>query len=669
MADKNKNKSKKSYSKDERPDLYRNEELFRKYQGILTEAWLDEVAKQKGQDVADQIPALYQDVFTSNVGDEGNYRGLSRDPEQLNKLYNEQLAPMVGDISFSEDRIKEILGEEQFNEYKNLLDTGFLNTTGQMGTKEEFAESVPMFGGRTVFYPAKNPAQKAGNTIESVPNETFTKLLDQKGFGGWLKDHSKGVMGGLTAATGAALTATAVGAGVGVPMMVSGAGQIAGDVAQSNQKNEMEAQSEEALAAQEAQQKEAYFAQKEQEMLGNPQVPQMANGGFVPTNEYIGQSHKGPNGGIPVDAQGNPSITTGNQPVALTEDGETSYDNFIFSDKLKPEDSKKTFSDEAKKIKSKYKKRLGEDLDGIDPYARQSLEMELDELKTEQQEKAPPLPNGQGMPKFQGTRDTLPSQPPYIPQYGNEGNNMSGGVDLSGGMREADLAASALPNVDEIAANAAPTPPDQEFTPWKGGSMTPNLISAGVAAAGNVANLINAKNAGDTFRDNEVDAATYTPEDISLAKSREDDIARSADARREAMRTLRNTGSGNNYASMAVDMILSGNQDLSSRLIGSEVQEESMNTQSQNQANRFNAAQTSRADMFNSRQNRIADNLEHQQKSQAINNLFHIPQQVAQDYGRRNQAATTAASSFRDMIPVEDADGNLVYMPRTVLND
>lgn len=63
------------------------------------------------------------------------------------------------------------------------------------------------------------------------------------------------------------------------------------------------------------------------------------NGNGLPVvNNYMGQSHNGPNQGIPVDAQGNPSVKTGNKPVALTENGEVNFQGYIFSDELEIED-------------------------------------------------------------------------------------------------------------------------------------------------------------------------------------------------------------------------------------------------------------------------------------------------------------------------------------------
>jgi len=47
-----------------------------------------------------------------------------------------------------------------------------------------------------------------------------------------------------------------------------------------------------------------------------------ANGGLL---TYDGQTHQGPNGGIPVDEKGNPSAQSGNKPVALAENKEVAW--------------------------------------------------------------------------------------------------------------------------------------------------------------------------------------------------------------------------------------------------------------------------------------------------------------------------------------------------------
>ena len=63
-------------------------------------------------------------------------------------------------------------------------------------------------------------------------------------------------------------------------------------------------------------------------------------GGMIKKNPSIfnyktGQSHQGPDNGIPVDSNGVPSSMSKNQAVALTEKGEVTWEGYVFSDELK----------------------------------------------------------------------------------------------------------------------------------------------------------------------------------------------------------------------------------------------------------------------------------------------------------------------------------------------
>lgn len=95
------------------------------------------------------------------------------------------------------------------------------------------------------------------------------------------------------------------------------------------------------MQQQQAQQQQAQQEMQQQQGNGigkNPPELQQNNNNTV-INDYQGQSHEGPQEGIPVDAQGNPSIKSNNEPVALVEDNEVSWKDadgktYIFSDKL-----------------------------------------------------------------------------------------------------------------------------------------------------------------------------------------------------------------------------------------------------------------------------------------------------------------------------------------------
>lgn len=116
-----------------------------------------------------------------------------------------------------------------------------------------------------------------------------------------------------------------------------------------------------------------------------------AYGGNIPqmTNYNGGGTHEqNPMGGIPVDQFGNPSLNAS----ALVEQGEVGYklpndkSGYVFSNRIAVPGKKVTFADEAKKIASKYKNRLGKDFSKPDALAKKSLDMEMEALKNGQEE-------------------------------------------------------------------------------------------------------------------------------------------------------------------------------------------------------------------------------------------------------------------------------------------
>ena len=108
---------------------------------------------------------------------------------------------------------------------------------------------------------------------------------------------------------------------------------------------------------------------------------QMAMGGTI---NYGGQLHEGPDGGVPVDAQGNPNAQN---PVALVEKGEVKYStgegDYIFSDQLELRKGK-TFARRAKDVQSRYKMRMK---DGViaDPIAKKGYDKEMGDLVQKQE--------------------------------------------------------------------------------------------------------------------------------------------------------------------------------------------------------------------------------------------------------------------------------------------
>jgi len=130
-------------------------------------------------------------------------------------------------------------------------------------------------------------------------------------------------------------------------------------------------------------------------MGNNGNIQNAAEGGQLPNDgayrEYnVGGSHmENPNGGIPVDSKGNPTVVSGQSPVAKVEQGEVAANvgkdigSYIFSKKLKVGSGKKKtpFAKEAKRIHNKYKFRV----DNGDSLAKDQEERELISLREKQE--------------------------------------------------------------------------------------------------------------------------------------------------------------------------------------------------------------------------------------------------------------------------------------------
>lgn len=110
-----------------------------------------------------------------------------------------------------------------------------------------------------------------------------------------------------------------------------------------------------------------YYASLPENNMTSANPYKMANGGILPTgdmdkdfNSYEGNSHE--NGGLPIGQ---------NNEV---EGGEVNYKNYVFSDRLTPEDKKSTFANLAKRVRGKYKERE------YDQAANRAMEQELTSL-------------------------------------------------------------------------------------------------------------------------------------------------------------------------------------------------------------------------------------------------------------------------------------------------
>lgn len=224
--------------------------------------------------------------------------------------------------------------------------------------------------------------------------------LPEYGLGSWMKDHA-GVIG-TVAGMGAGIGAIALTGGLAAPAVVPGmaaaaggaglmtglsgalaagtigstiGGQVGGAIQQNKAQSDME-------ASQNQQNDHNSKLQSFNAQL-KPQssnIPTFRNGGII---NYDGQTHDGPDGGIPIDNNGNPSAQSGNQPTGLTEDKEVAWklpdgNTFIFSDSL-------GYAPVAKRIYSKYSKRLGKNMEKTDPISMKGLAQEFDDLAAEQE--------------------------------------------------------------------------------------------------------------------------------------------------------------------------------------------------------------------------------------------------------------------------------------------
>ena len=787
MGDKNKKFTNK-------PGTRKTEETLRAYQAIFTPLLLDKIKKAKGQQSVDALLESYKNWYTgnqSNVSGYDIYTGAARDDKALNAFKDSAFNAVGDDYALTSEEMRE--GLDAFNtanntnyntdEYLSTMNNGILKG-GMDASLGDNEDKFSRFGYRSMGYPTLLDITKkqVSNEFITPPNSALPEFknpsyqptdlsspaesLEQKKLGGWMKKNASGIAGGAMILGGAALTlgTGGVGSPVGAGMMASGAGQIAGQVQQNNQADMAAQNADQNAAMMEQQNKAAYIQQKEQELFGQPQMPMMALGGEIPTNDYQGQSHEGPNGGIPVDQNGNPSVMSNQPAIGLVENGEVNLGSFIFSDKLKPSKGKQTFADAAKSIKNKYKVRLGKDLDGNDEYAKNSMTDELKALATSQEMlkaqevQIPQIPqgmqfmNGGNLPKYVigGDVDQPPkyyNTDPYnfannlfganvldpppntfnaknmsgITKMPNKGltftdqyNIINNSATLDWGTKNSDenLLFKDTPATPDLitkmpyrgltftdqdkqemlrvpewnpanttnATNISATPDwatknsdgNLVFKDTPGafdpGSVAPAYIGAGASVLGNAAQLISsnamAKELGKTADRNQIDAYTYTPEDVSFAKTREQTRARALDARREAMRTARGTG-GQNYADLALSFLSESNKGLSDQLISSEQQEELANVGARNHAQQFNNQMLARTDQFNLQNKQMLEGQALGLKNQAVNNLINSVgtgvQHVAGAYQDANQFEKTAKFISENYTPITLPDGSISY--------
>ena len=242
----------------------------------------------------------------------------------------------------------------------------------------------------------------------STKKPVYTVELDEDqlySFGGWLKENAGNL---LTTAAGGVITATGLGAEVGIPMLVSGAAGLAGSAAGSIGNNDEYLPEPEIIMPRTVGKKnvtpnvmsfkkggglKAISKNKAKEMIANPphgkslskkqkKAFQAIAHGWRPTYEDGGEIESLIELEGPSHEEGGIQFT----PNAELEGGETVYKDVVNSDSIKITDIiaeeyglpdkaiGKTIADYSKTVNNKYKDRDG------DPFAMKSREIELSNL-------------------------------------------------------------------------------------------------------------------------------------------------------------------------------------------------------------------------------------------------------------------------------------------------
>jgi len=171
------------------------------------------------------------------------------------------------------------------------------------------------------------------------------------GFGSWLGENAGNI---IKTGAGAALTATGVAAPIGIGLMASGATDMATNTLTEdpNAQAALRATGQVAGIAGGAMMGKVGYA-----MGGNTKLSEFNNGGTHEEN---------PNGGIPIGQN------------ASVEQGETKWQDYIFSDRISTGNKKETFADASKKIQKKYTREN-------DAPSQKALEREMKALMNQQE--------------------------------------------------------------------------------------------------------------------------------------------------------------------------------------------------------------------------------------------------------------------------------------------
>jgi len=193
----------------------------------------------------------------------------------------------------------------------------------------------------------------------------------------WITDNKQGVLGGLEVLGGIGMSF--VNPTVGVPMIIGGVGNIAGEITQDKADEAQQQQ----LAQLEQQKQQQEVDNARQAAMSSQTLQSSGQQYYNPVFAIGGQMlQQDQNGQDLIEYQGNTHAQGGiNLPNgAEVENNETSIDNYVFSDKLKPLGNKKnTFADLSKKIKNKYSLRTN------DIYDEAQMRRELKSLALQQE--------------------------------------------------------------------------------------------------------------------------------------------------------------------------------------------------------------------------------------------------------------------------------------------
>lgn len=200
---------------------------------------------------------------------------------------------------------------------ENVKVKEYLNNKDQLGYSDSVLEKLAKTPPSEQWLKSQPRPQFPGIT----PGQAYGGMIPSYGFGSWIRDNSKTILGGATMLGGAALTAFSGGAlaPVGIGLMASGAGQMVGGITENRQLKEQEAAQMQAAAAQGVsnqkinsmnigqQRLQAYNSQQ-----GNQSYSAFAaNGGIIPSYGHSGSMmpKKKASGGYMEAAAGNPDVT------------------------------------------------------------------------------------------------------------------------------------------------------------------------------------------------------------------------------------------------------------------------------------------------------------------------------------------------------------------------